>query len=74
MSSFSSIIALFGDSRTRRISLLPSFMHTDAALVMSVSAMPLAILATVDSLQGAMNMTSKPTLPEAMGENMSSSS
>jgi len=36
----------------------PSFMQTDAALVIRVSAIPLAIFATVDSVQGAMNMQS----------------
>ena len=57
-SSFSSITALLGVSRTRRTSMRASFMQTDAALVIRVSAIPLAILATVDSVQGAMNMQS----------------
>ena len=56
--SFSSIMALFGVSLTIRMSFLPSLMHTAAALVMRVSAIPLAIFATVDSLQGAMTMPS----------------
>lgn len=74
MSSFSSITALFGVSLTRSMSFLPSLRHTDAVRVMRVSAIPDAIFATVDSLQGAMNMASKPKLPEAIGANISSSS
>lgn len=73
-SSFSSITALLGVSRTSRTSLRPSFRQTAAARVMSVSEIPLAIFATVDSVQGATNMTSNLWLPEAMGANMSESS
>ena len=45
-------------------------MHTLTALEMSVSAIPLANLATDDSLHGATNMASYLKLPEAMDANI----
>lgn len=73
MSSFSSMTALLGVSLIRRTSFLPSLRQTDAARVMSVSAMPAAIFATVDSVHGATIMASKRKLPDAMGANISES-
>ena len=74
LSSFSSIIALLGVSLTTRTSLLPSFMQTDTARDMSVSAMPHANLATEDSEQGATIMASYLKLPEEMQAKRSESS
>ena len=68
------MMALLGVSLTRRISFLSSLMQTLTALEISVSAMPLANLATDDSLQGATNIASYLKLPEAMEANIWSSS
>ena len=67
LSAFSSAIDESGVSRTHSTTRMRSFKATCAARVMSVSAMPAAILARVETLQGTITSASWRLLPDENG-------